>query len=180
MTFSRKPWTLTEGGGDPHLWKGKLDTKLQSEVSYRCSLLWPNATGPPAPSAFQSRPKFEQRWSLLQPTGARPHNDTLRGLGASVVFNSNRLSEPAWMKFLILCTEKELLSQLRMRPAEWRGGGLIRSLPWGCNPLTFTLLAKLGMAGLFRRTSCPADCNWSFHLLRLYKVDFCSPLRRGL
>lgn len=88
-------------------------------------------------------------------------------------------SQPGW-SFLILCTEKKLLSQLRMRPAEWWGGGLIRSLPWGCDLLTFALLAKPGVAGLFRRTSRPADCNWSFHLLRLYKVDFCSPLRRGL
>lgn len=154
---------------------------LQSEVSYRCLLLWPNAMGPSAPSAFQSRPKTEQRWRLLQPTGARPHSDTHSEDWVLPLFSAatDVQSQPGW-SFLILCTEKKLLSQLRMRPAEWWGGGLIRSLPWGCDLLTFALLAKPGVAGLFRRTSRPADCNWSFHLLRLYKVDFCSPLRRGL
>lgn len=108
------------------------------------------------PKCISIQAKIEQRWHLLQTTGARPHSDAhaedwvLPLLSAATDFQS----QPGW-SFLILYTEKKLLSQLRTRPAERWGGGLIRSLPWGCDLLTFTLLAKPGVAGLFRRTSLP-------------------------
>jgi hypothetical protein len=57
---------------------------------------------------------------------------------------------------------------------------LIRSLLQRCDPLTFTISAKPLVAQLILSPSLFANCNRSFRLLTLYRVDFFLPSKRGL
>lgn len=69
--------------------------------------------GAPCPEYISIQAKIEQRWRLLQPTGARPHSDTLKRTGASAVFSSSRLSEPAWMELFDFIYRKRIVISVK-------------------------------------------------------------------